>query len=44
MDFLDVGTFVSAPILGAIIDLFGGQGFTETFLFAAIVPVSVAGL
>jgi MFS family permease len=44
MGFFDVGTFVSAPILGAIIDLFGGHGFTEMFLFAAVVAISVAGL
>jgi MFS family permease len=42
MGFFDVGTFVSAPILGGIIDLFGGHGFTPMFLFAAAVAAIVA--
>lgn len=35
MGFFDVGTFVSAPILGGIIDAFDGTGFTPMFLTAA---------
>ncbi len=42
MGFFDVGTFVSAPLLGGIIDAFGGHGFTPMFLFAASVALIVA--
>lgn len=41
MGFVDVGTFVSAPVLGGIIDGFSGNGFTPMFLFAAAVAVTV---
>ena len=44
MGFFDVGTFVSAPILGGIIDGFGGTGFTPMFLFAAFVAIAVAAI
>src|SRR5690606_34710645 len=40
----DVGTFVSAPILGGIIDAFDGTGFTPMFLFAAAVAVTIAAI
>jgi MFS family permease len=39
MGFFDVGTFVSAPILGGIIDAFDGTGFAPMFLTAATVAV-----
>ncbi|HEX6984323.1 MAG TPA: MFS transporter [Planctomycetaceae bacterium] len=44
MGFFDVGTFVSAPLLGGIIDGFDGTGFTPMFLFAASVAVVVAAV
>ncbi|MGC1273757.1 MAG: MFS transporter [Planctomycetaceae bacterium] len=42
MGFIDVGTFVSAPLLGGIIDAFAGNGFTPMFLFAGAAAVVVA--
>lgn len=42
MGFFDVGTFVSAPILGTIIDTFDRTGFTPMFLTAAAVAIVVA--
>lgn len=42
MGFFDVGTVVSAPILGTIIDYFDGTGFTAMFLFSAFTSTLVA--
>lgn len=41
MGFFDVGTFISAPILGGIIDAFDRTGFTPMFLFAASIALAV---
>ncbi|HUG91390.1 MAG TPA: MFS transporter [Planctomycetaceae bacterium] len=35
LGFLDLGTALSAPILGGVIDSFGGTGFVEMFWLAA---------
>ena len=42
LGFFDIGGAVSAPILGAIIDGFGGVGFPQMFWFAAACSVVVA--
>lgn len=42
MGFIDVGTFVSAPLLGGIIDAYDGNGFTPMFLFAGTAATVVA--
>ena len=44
LGFFDVGTFASAPLLGAIIDAFDRTGFTPMFLAAAAVAVGVSVL
>lgn len=44
MGFFDVGTVVSAPILGTIIDHFDGTGFTPMFLFSALMSTVVAAI
>lgn len=41
MGFFELGIVVSAPILGTIIDVFDGHGFTPMFLFAGVVAVVV---
>ena len=36
LGFLDMGTALSAPVLGGVIDAYGGAGFAEMFWVAAV--------